>query len=41
MNKRIIYVGTFLDLARLFELDVEEKERVMNHLNEAYDETGW
>ena len=41
MNKRIIYVGTFLDLARLFELDVEEKERVMNHLNEEYDETGW
>ena len=32
MNKRIIYVG---------EPDLEEEERVMNHLNEVYDETGW
>lgn len=39
MNKRIIYVGTLLDLARIFELDVEEKERVMNHLNDEYDES--
>lgn len=38
MNKRIIYVGTLLDLARMFESDLEEEERVMNHLNEEYDE---
>ena len=41
MKKRIVYVGTLLDLARLFEPDLEEEERVMNHLNEEYDETGW
>lgn len=41
MNKRIIYVGTLLDLAAMFEPDLEEEERVMNQLNEVYDETGW
>lgn len=41
MRKRIVYVGTLLDLARMFELDLEEEERVMNYLNEEYDETGW
>ena len=41
MNKRIIYVGTLVDLARMFEPDLEEEERVMNHLNDEYDETGW
>ena len=38
MNKRIIYVGTLIDLARMFEPDLVEEERVMNHLNETYDE---
>ena len=41
MKKRIVYVGTLLDLAAMFESDLEEEERVMNHLNEVYDETGW
>jgi hypothetical protein len=41
MKKRIVYVGTLLDLARMFEPDLEEEERVMNLLNEEYDETGW
>ena len=39
MIKRIIYVGTLVDLARMFEPDLEEEERVMNHLNDAYDES--
>ena len=41
MKKRIVYVGTLLDLARMFEPDLEEEERVMNLLNEECDETGW
>lgn len=39
MKKRIVYVGTLLDLARMFEPALEEEERVMNHLNDEYDES--
>ena len=41
MSKRIIYVGTLLDLAKMFEPEPEEEEEVINNLKNEYDETSW
>lgn len=38
MKRRIIYVGTLVDLAQIFEPD--EQEEVSNHLSDDYEEKG-